>query len=161
MRARQNAADAAAMAAASNAADNYNVEAAAVAAHYGFVDGANNVTVTASNAATCPDGENVTPPCYSVTISSIVPLFLSQFVGYTGNTTINGAPEKILTSAAVAVQTTIKQPLCLLTLSQSGQGIRTNGAPNSNFTGCSVMSDFDVHLSRFRPPSQLRVGGRN
>ena len=141
VRAMQNAADAAAMAAASNAADNYNVEAAAVAAHYGFVDGANNVTVTASNAATCPDGENVTPPCYSVTISSIVPLFLSQFVGYTGNTTINGAPEKILTSAAVAVQTTIKQPLCLLTLSQSGQGIRTNGAPNSNFTGCSVMSD--------------------
>src|SRR5262249_3975036 len=29
----------------------------------------------------------------------------------------------------------------LLTLSQSGQGIRTNGAPNSNFSGCSVMSD--------------------
>ena len=141
VRAMQNAADAAAMAAASNAADNYNVEAAAVAAHYGFIDGANNVTITSSNTATCPDGENVTPPCYSVVISSVVPLFLSRFVGYTGDTTINGAPEKILTSAAVAVQTKIKQPLCLLTLSQSGQGIRTNGAPNSNFTGCSIMSD--------------------
>ncbi|MGB6352098.1 MAG: pilus assembly protein TadG-related protein [Pseudolabrys sp.] len=141
VRAMQNAADAAAMAAASNAADNYNAEAAAVAAHYGFVDGADHVSVKASNSATCPAGEDVEPPCYSVTISSVVPLFLSRFVGYTGDTTINGAPEQILTSAAVAVQTTIQQPLCLLTLSQSGTGIRTNGAPNSDFTGCSIMSD--------------------
>ena len=141
VRAMQNAADAAAMAAASNAADNYNAEAAAVAAHYGFVDGADHVSVKASNSATCPAGEDVEPPCYSVTISSVVPLFLSRFVGYTGDTTINGAPEQILTSAAVAVQTTIQQPLCLLTLSQSGTGIRTNGAPNSDFTGCSIMSN--------------------
>jgi len=41
----------------------------------------------------------------------------------------------------VAVQTKIKQPICLLTISQSGQGTRTNGAPNSNFSGCSIMSD--------------------
>ena len=138
-RAMQNAADAAAIAAASNAEENYNIEAAAVAAHYGFVDGTDNIVVTASNEAACPEG--VDPPCYGVTISSVVPLFLSQFVGYTGDTTVNGAPEKKLTSASVAVQTTKKQPLCLLTLSQSGQGIRTNGAPNSNFDGCSVMSD--------------------
>jgi Flp pilus assembly protein TadG len=140
-RAMQNAADAAVMAAASNSESNYNVEAAAVAAHYGFVNGTDNVTVAASNNATCPAGANINPPCYSVTISSIVPLFLSQFVGYSGDTTLNGAPEKTLTSAAIAVQTTIQQPLCLLSLSQSGQGIRANGAPNSNFTGCSVMSD--------------------
>jgi Flp pilus assembly protein TadG len=140
-RAMQNAADAAAIAAASNGEDNYNIEAAAVAAHYGFVDGTDNVALTASNAATCPAGDDINPPCYGVTISSVVPLFLSQFVGYTGDTTVNGAPEKLLTSAAVAVQSTKKQPLCLLTLSQSGQGIRTNGAPNSNFDGCSVMSD--------------------
>src|SRR5215510_9771455 len=138
-RAMQNAADAAAIAAASNAEENYNIEAAAVAAHYGFVDGTDNVTVTASNDATCPEGIN--PPCYGVTISSVVPLFLSQFVGYTGDTTVNGAPEKLLTSASVAIQSTKQQPLCLLTLSQSGQGIRTNGAPNSNFDGCSVMSN--------------------
>ena len=48
-RAMQNAADAAAIAAASNAEENYNIEAAAVAAHYGFVDGADHVVVTASN----------------------------------------------------------------------------------------------------------------
>jgi Putative Flp pilus-assembly TadE/G-like len=140
-RAMQNAADAAAIAAASNGEDNYNIEAMAVAAHYGFIDGTDNVIVTPSNNATCPAGDGINPPCYSVTISSVVPLFLSQFVGYTGDTTVNGVPEKLLTSASVAIQTTKQQPLCLLTLSQSGQGIRTNGAPNSNFEGCSVMSN--------------------
>ena len=140
-RSMQNAADAAAMAAATNAEDNYNIEAAAVASNYGFVDGANQVSITASNTATCPAGADIEPPCYSVTISSVVPLFFSQFVGYKGTPNPSGTLEKLLTSAAVAVQKKIKQPICLLTLSQSGQGIRTNGAPNSNFAGCSVMSD--------------------
>jgi hypothetical protein len=140
-RSMQNAADAAVIAAAANGEDNYNVEAAAVAAQYGYVNDTNNVTVTASNAATCPADPSITPPCYSVTISSVVPLFLTQFVGYRGELALNGKPEKLLTSAAVAVQKTKPQPICLLTLSQSGQGLRTNGAPNSNFTGCSVMSD--------------------
>jgi hypothetical protein len=140
-RSMQNAADAAVIAAAANGEGNYNVEAAAVAAQYGYVNDINNVTVTASNAATCPADQSITPPCYSVTISSVVPLFLTQFVGYRGELALNGKPEKLLTSAAVAVQKTKPQPLCLLTLSQSGQGLRTNGAPNSDFTGCSVMSD--------------------
>jgi Flp pilus assembly protein TadG len=140
-RSMQNAADAAAVAAASNGSDDtYNIEAAAVAAHYGFVDGTSGVTLTASNEAPCPEGTNGSP-CYSVTISSKVPLFLSQFVGYAGDTNQNGAPQKQLISAAVAVPTVIQQPLCLLALSQSMPGIRTNGAPNSNFSGCSVMSD--------------------
>jgi Flp pilus assembly protein TadG len=52
-RSMRNAADAAAIAAASNGSDNYNVEATAVAAQYGFVNGSNNVTVTASTAAAC------------------------------------------------------------------------------------------------------------
>lgn len=104
-RAMQNAADAAAIAAAANGSANYNVEAAAVAAQYGYVTGTNNVTVTASNAAPCPADPNITPPCYSVTISSAVPLFLSQLVGYTADITLNGARQKVLTSAAVAIQT--------------------------------------------------------
>jgi len=137
-RVMQNAADSAAMAAASNGSSNYDVEAKAVAAQYGFVDGANNVTVTASNTATCPSGGNT---CYSVTITSVVPLYLSQVIGYQGDTVVNGANEKSLTSTAIALQTTIQQPLCLLALNQSGPSLRTNGAPNSNFTGCSVMSN--------------------
>ena len=53
-RSMQNAADAAVIAAATNASSNYNTEAAAVATLYGYTNGANNATVTASNAATCP-----------------------------------------------------------------------------------------------------------
>ena len=53
-RAMQNAADAAAIAAAANGSANYNVEATAVAAQYGYVTGTNNVTVTASNTAPFP-----------------------------------------------------------------------------------------------------------
>src|SRR5881394_1534060 len=49
----QNAADASAMAAATNAKSNYDIEAKAVAARYGFVASANTVTVVASNTAAC------------------------------------------------------------------------------------------------------------
>src|SRR5207237_5395052 len=67
-RSMQNAADAAVIAAATNDSSNYDVEAAAVATLYGYTDGVNNVTVTASNTATCPTDPSITPPCYSVTI---------------------------------------------------------------------------------------------
>src|SRR5438552_18669464 len=63
-RAMQNAADAAAIAAATNASGDYDVEARAVAARYGFQNGVGGVTVSASNAAPCPAG--ATAPCYSV-----------------------------------------------------------------------------------------------
>jgi Flp pilus assembly protein TadG len=137
-RAMQNAADSAVIAAATNNGSNYDVEAKAFAAQYGFVDGTNNVTVTASNTATSPAGGNT---CYSVTITSMVPIFLSQVVGYSGDTTVNGVIEKTLSSAAIANQSTVLQPICLLALSTSGTALRTNGAPNSNFTGCTIMSD--------------------
>src|ERR1700674_135946 len=74
-----NAADSATIAAASNGGSNYDVEAKAVAAQYGFVDGSNNVTVTVSNTAGCPSGGNT---CYSVTITKVMPLYLSQVVGF-------------------------------------------------------------------------------
>src|SRR5437868_15229402 len=74
-RSMQNAADAAALAAATNGGANYDVEAKAVAALYGFVHGTNNVSVVASNTAACPSGGN---NCYSVTITGYVPLYVSQ-----------------------------------------------------------------------------------
>src|SRR5712672_559800 len=98
-RGMQNAADAAALAAATNGGPNYNVEAKAVAAQYGFVDGTNNINIAVSNTAPCPAGGNT---CYSVTISGFTPLLLSQIVGFNGDTTLNGTLEKKLSSAAVA-----------------------------------------------------------
>lgn len=140
-RAMQNAADVAAIAAATNGASNYYVEAGAVAGQYGFVDGSNNVTVTASNAATCPSDPNVSPPCYSVTITSLVPLSLSEVLGFKGNSSLDSGRAQNLSSSAVAFRNIVQQPICLLGLDTSGQAIRSNGAPNADFTGCTVMSN--------------------
>jgi Flp pilus assembly protein TadG len=139
-RAMQNAADAAALAAATNGGANYDVEARAVAAHYGYVDGTNNISVAVSNTATCPSGGT---NCYSVTISGSVPLLVSQVVGYRGDTTLNGAGAKRLSSLAAAQPRTQPQELCMVALAKSGvaQGIRTNGAPVANMNGCNVMSN--------------------
>jgi hypothetical protein len=140
-RAMQNAADAAVIAAATNGSSNYDIEAAAVAAQYGYVNGTDNVTVAASNSAACPADPSLTPPCYTVTISSIVPLYLTEVVGYLGNSSLNGARLQTLTSAAVANKTIIQQPICLLGLDTSGTAVRSNGGPSTDFTGCTVMSN--------------------
>lgn len=139
-RGMQNAADTAAIAAATNAGSNYDVEAKAVAAQYGFVDGNNNISTAVSNTAACPDGTNT---CYSVSISGFVPLLLSQVVGFRGDTTLNGVLQKKLSSVAVAQPATVPQNLCMLALAGSGaaQGIRTNGSPVANMNGCNVMSN--------------------
>ena len=86
-----------------------------------------------------PSGGNT---CYSVTISSLVPLFLSEVVGFTGTSKINGVPQRSLSAAAVAKQASLSVPLCMLALGTSGaQDIVTNGNPNANMAGCSVMSN--------------------
>lgn len=135
LRSMQNAADAAALAAATNGGSNYDVEARAVAAQYGFVNGMNNISVAASNTAACPGGGN---NCYSVTISGVMPLFLSQIVGYRGDATLNGAAAKQLASSAIANHPTTPADFCLLTLGP--QGIRSNGAPKSSMA-CNAMSN--------------------
>jgi hypothetical protein len=137
-RGMQNAADAAAIAAATNGGSNYDVEAKAVAAQYGFVDGTNNISVRALEKQPCPAGGNT---CYSVTISGSTPLLLSQIVGFTGNGRLNGALVKQLASSAVA--DALPQNLCILALASSGaaQGIRTNGSPTGNMNGCDSMSN--------------------
>ena len=153
-RAMQNAADAAAIAAATNASaastsPTYQAEADSVAANYNFVNGSNNVTVTsdASNSY-CPTGITFVPPsndlCYKVTITGLVPLYLSEVVGFTGDATVNGARAKTLRSTAIAYAPDLNQPVCLLGLDRTGTAVGTNGSPNANFTGCTVMSNSDA-----------------
>jgi Flp pilus assembly protein TadG len=139
-RAMQNAADAASLAAAINGGANYDVEARAVAAQYGFVNGTNNVTIAVANTAACPGGGNT---CYSVSITGFTPLLVSQVVGFQGNGTVNGSLQKQLSAVAVATPSTKPQEVCLLALASSGvaQGIRTNGAPTGNMNGCDSMSN--------------------
>lgn len=140
-RAMQNAADAAVIAAASNGTANYNIEAAAVAANYGFVNGTNNVTITATDSAACPADPDVTPPCYRVSIAKIVPIALTAVVGYKGNIDVDGVREQQLSSSAIATKTVVQQPICLLGLDPSGQAITSNGAPDADFSGCTTMSN--------------------
>jgi Flp pilus assembly protein TadG len=137
-RAMQNAADEAAIAAASNGTSNYGAEAKAVTANYGYRDGANGVTVTTSNSAPCPAGGN---NCYSVNISTKVPLFLTPVVGYSGDTTVGGQPAKTLQSLAIATQAPTARSYCLLALNTIGSSILGNGVPNTNFAGCNTMSN--------------------
>jgi hypothetical protein len=136
----QNAADAATIAAAINGGTNYAVEAKAVAARYGFVDGSNNVSVAVTNTAACPGGGDT---CYSATISGYVPLLLSRVLGITGDGNVNGTLQKKLGALAVAKAATQPQDICMLALASSGvaQGIRTNGSPTGNMNGCNVMSN--------------------
>jgi hypothetical protein len=140
-RALQNAADSAAIAAATNAdSSSYADEAKAVAARYGYQDGVDGVTVTAVNNAPCPDGSN---KCYAVTISRLQPMILAQVTGYSGDGTINGNPAKMIAAKAVAIQGLAPREYCVLALASSGdpEALRTNGAPNSDLSGCSVMSN--------------------
>src|SRR5262249_16161070 len=107
-RAMQNAADSAAIAAASNGTGTYASEASAVAAQYGYVDGTNGVTVTALNNQTCPDGRT---DCYKVTVAmATAPQFFSQVVGL---------PAPPLSSVAMAGGNQIHK-YCLLALASSG-----------------------------------------
>src|SRR6266702_2808887 len=139
-RSMQNAADAATIAAATNAGANYDIEGKAVAARYGFVDGSNNVSVAVTNAAACPGGGNT---CYSATVSGYVPLLMSRVLGVTGDGNLNGTPQKRLSAVAVAKAATQPEDICMLALASSGaaQGIRTNGSPTGNMNGCNVMSN--------------------
>lgn len=130
-RALQNAADAAVIAAALKSSSSYQNEAKAVAAQYGFVDGASGITVAALNNQTCPDGTTV---CYQVTVAqSSAPRFFSPVVG-------NFAPSLAGAAMASGSQT---HSYCLVALGGSGTdpAIRTNGVPNADFTGCSIMSN--------------------
>jgi len=142
-RAMQNAADSAAIAAATNGESSYATEAKAVTKQYGFEHNVNGVTVTVSNTAPCPAGGTT---CYSVTITNPIKLVLAKLVGFSGDTTYNGSLAKLITAKATSEQGTEPREYCVLALATSGaaQGIRTNGAPNADLHGCDVMSNSDA-----------------
>ena len=142
-RAIQNAADEAVVAAATNNSSNYLDEARAVTAKYGFTNGSANVSVTGSNAATCPDG---TTTCYSVTITKKVPLIFSSIIGFTGNSTIGTGKAELITSTAVASYQTSPRNYCVLALASSAAidsavEFLSNGGPKADLSGCSIMSN--------------------
>ena len=83
-RGMQNAADAAAIAAATNATASYAAEAQAVVAGF-YPNGLGTITVTAANpntASGCTTAAGSANRCYTVIVSDKVALFLSQLAGY-------------------------------------------------------------------------------
>jgi Flp pilus assembly protein TadG len=154
-RAAQNAADAAALAAASNncaAADachttqlsaTFADEAQAVAANYGFdpTVAANRTTVVALNNVACPS-PLTTSDCYKVTITKLAPIYLLGIVGYTGDAAHPGF-QNIVASAIASKPT--PTDYCMVGLNKTGTSttaaVTIKGAPNANLGGCSVYSN--------------------
>jgi hypothetical protein len=141
-RAAQNTADAAVMAAASNgcssaatcATGTYIDEAKSVAARYGFTNGSDNVTVTATNAAACPAGG---ANCYQVTVTKLVSISLMSVVGYTGNAKDSSGANAVTIKAFATASAPVPAADCILTKNS----FQTNGAPKFNAGGCYLYSD--------------------
>jgi hypothetical protein len=144
-RAMQNAADSAAVGAATNGTGTYPNEAKAVAAQYGDVDGSNGVTVTALNNQTCPDEQT---DCAKSPAMAAAPQFFSQVIGF---------PAPPLSGAAMAGGTQLHQ-YCVLALASDGKrpAILSHGSNSANLTGCSIMSNTWIDLDWAQPPGHLR-----
>lgn len=144
----QNAADSASMAAANNKT-NYQAEAIAVSAQYGYISGIENVLVVVTGDAPCPAGEL---ECYQVTISKPIALYLSRFVGFKGSITVNGEPMQLVSSTALTRRPLEKRQYCLLTLAglpgqSSAQGVTCSGCPSADLAGCNIMSNNDMRCT--------------
>lgn len=146
-RSMQNAADSAALAAATNnnaslmgSDPYYRVEARAAAKRFGFTDGNSNTTVTADRVS-CPAGTVSGVTCYSATISTKFPLLFSKVVGFNGDTTYGSGRGQSILAMAVATTAggstgTLTSP-CIWTFVD----LRTTGSPDADLTGCSVLSN--------------------
>jgi Flp pilus assembly protein TadG len=135
-RSMQNAADAAAIAAATagtvNGSSAYQPEAKGVAAQFGFTNGAGNITVTATNPSTAA---NCTSGCYTVTVQDKVPLFLWKVIHYRG--TNNSG---LTTLSVSSVATVWGGAYCIVALNDNVTQ-DTNGAPKADLAGCNIMAN--------------------
>jgi len=142
----QNAADSAVIAATIDGSAAYVLQAKAVAAQYGLVDGVAGVAVTGSNAVTCPD---VTAGCYSVTVATILPNYLGKVVGYIGNASVGGVNGTKLSAIAFAKPSGSSREYCLVALAGNGIALAllSNGAPKADLSGCGVMSNTNLRCN--------------
>lgn len=146
-RAAQNAADSAAIAAATNAntalagsLPSYQVEANNVATNFGFTNGVSNTTVTVTNTdntvpASCANA------CYRVNITRDLPLYLTRIVGYNGTTTVNGARGIRVSAYAVVLPPGSATGYCMVGLGTSGDAITLSGGNGTDLTGCNMASN--------------------
>jgi Flp pilus assembly protein TadG len=158
-RSAQNAADSAAIAAATvdsaggkSGTTTSFIEAKAAAAKFGFVDGTGNTTLTVedtvANAASlsCPSGVPVGSTCYRATITTQFPLLFSKVLGFTGS---GGGVQQIV-SSAVAINkgggVQLKQ-ICVWSLSAGTNSFQSNGGPKPDMAGCSLLSNGNMRCN--------------
>jgi len=147
-RSAQNAADSAAIAAAtvnSGAATTGSTslnEARAAARPYGYINGQDNVAVN-SGVVTCPTGtQGTSPVCYEAVITTTFPLTFSRVVGFLGS---GGSGNQTISARAIATAGgggggATTSP-CYWALSTDPSALTGHGIPFANLTGCSVFSN--------------------
>jgi Flp pilus assembly protein TadG len=165
-RALQNAADAAAVAAATNNSQtlitaitpelpSYENEARAVVGKYGFSSGGNYDVEVAANV-TCPDGA---VNCYRVTIAEKVPLYLTQVVGYRGDTTLaDGRMGSIIRAVAIAKPHGKSRTYCMMSLGTTGNSLTINGGPNVDLAGCDMISASNMKCNGLNSDTGVSYG---
>ncbi|MDR2857786.1 MAG: pilus assembly protein TadG-related protein [Novosphingobium sp.] len=141
-RSLQNAADSAAIAAASNAnagstGITYDVEGRAVAGQFGYVDGQRQATVKVTTVA-CPPGLGLDAVCYQAALTKVAPVALSRLVGFRGDK--NNGFGQTIAATAVAVGAGLPGQACVLTLSGDSDSLLSHGTPVADFNGCNVVS---------------------
>jgi hypothetical protein len=144
-RSMQHAADSAVIAAATNnnltgSGSGYVAEAAGVARNFGYVDGANTTSVATAPAA-CPANSPAGVSCFTTTISTVVPLGFSGLIGFKGNAAYGSGRGELISASATATTTISGHNYCIWTQSSDSNSFTTNGAPNANLQGCSIMSN--------------------
>jgi Flp pilus assembly protein TadG len=164
-RAMQNAADGAAVAAATNGtineatkcatAGDFCYEAKAAAARNGFVNGTGNVTVTADYLTTgCP---GTVKSCYSVSITKKLPLTLLQIAGFTGDTTVGSARAQTVVASSIA-RAPVPVGYCSMALG-TGNSFTINGGPNVNLAGCDLWSNGNLRCNGANSDTGVSYGG--
>ncbi|WP_165938463.1 pilus assembly protein TadG-related protein [Parafrankia sp. BMG5.11] len=144
-RSAQNAADSAALAAAtvnSGTATTGSLssnEARAAARQFGFVDGVNSASVT-SALTSCPPGVAAGSICYEAIVGTTFPLSFSRVIGF-------GAPgqtSQSIVARAVAIAAGSSggggaptNAVCVWTFNL----LDTNGTPQANLDGCAALSN--------------------
>ena len=136
-RSAQNAADSAALAAASvnsgaaTTGSTSQNEARATAKKFGFTDGVSNTSVSAATVA-CPTGVAAGAVCYQASINTVFPTLFSGVIGNTGGQALSAIA--IATTSGGGGSTT--QNVCMRAVTS----LTTSGTPNANLSGCVVLS---------------------
>jgi len=160
-RAAQNAADSAAVAAATNnnvanLGTDYS-EAYSVAGNYGFTNGTNNTTIIPQRGQPCPSpmaGTN----CYKVTISRNVPIYLIRLVGYNGSVALNSGRGQTISAVSIASPPGPPIGYCMVGLGKSGNAITLSGGNGTDLTGCDMASNSGLKCNGINSDHGVQYG---